>query len=790
MITKPLPYFNILVLTIFGLFFITPSVLAQKNTTLSGYIQDAGSGEKLIGASLYFPDLQKGTITNSYGFFSITLPAGEHKMILRFIGYENIEEVVNLKESLDKTYRLKKSGVSLAEVVITERRADENISSTDVGVVNISMATVKKLPILFGEADVLKAIQLMPGIQSAGEGNSGFYVRGGGPDQNLVLLDEAVVYNTGHLFGFFSIFNSDAIKDVSLIKGGMPAQYGGRLSSVLDVTMKEGNNQEFHGEGGVGLIASRLTLEGPIVNDKGSFIVSGRRTYVDVVMKPFLNKKARNNGYYFYDMNLKANYKITKKDHLYLSSYFGRDAFKFKGESGNFNIRMPWGNFTSTLRWNRQWSPKLFMNVAAIYNEYDFTFEGGQEDLNIQLYSGIKDWNGKVDFDYFVHPNHLVKFGMNYTYHTFIPNQVSGKAISDFTPEQGNKKFAHETSFYIADEFAIGDQLKINAGLRYAFFSQVGPYTAYDFDENLNATDSISYGSGEVAKTYDGWEPRLNARWQFDDYSSIKGSFTLTNQFIHLVTNNGSTFPTDIWMPSTAHIKPQKSLQYSLGYFRNFLDNDIETSVEVYYKDLQNQLEFRPGYTPTTFRDPEHDVVFGSGRAYGAEFFVRKNAGKLTGWIGYTLSWTDRLFPELNEGNRFPAKYDRRHDLSIVLSYPITPKWELSGVFVYASGNAITLPTGFYIIDNQLVQDFSKINEYRIFPYHRLDLSMNYTPKSKKDRRWQSSWNFSVYNVYSRQNPYILFVDTEGSPATGLDVKVKQISIFPILPSVTYNFKF
>lgn len=765
------------------------SVWAQ-NVTLSGYIKDASNGEALIGATIYFENIQRGASTNSYGFYSVTVPAGEHQVLVRHLSYDNISQKLNISQNLSYNFELQPKGFQLSEVTITERKPDHNVSSTEVGVVSISSATVKKLPIIFGEADVLKAIQLMPGVQSAGEGNSGFYVRGGGPDQNLVLLDEAVVYNTGHLFGFFSIFNNDAIKDVKLIKGGMPAQYGGRLSSVLDVSMKDGNNKEFHGEGGVGLIASRLTLEGPIVKDKGSFIVSGRRTYVDLVMKPFLKGSAKNSGYFFYDANLKANYEITDKDKIFLSAYFGRDAFKFKSASEQFGINMPWGNFTSTLRWNRQISPKLFVNTTAVYNDYDFTFEGGQEDLKIKMFSGIRDWNGKLDFDYFAHHNHLIKMGANYTYHTFIPNQVSGQAIEEFKPEQGDKKFAHELGAYISDEFNIGERLKVNAGLRFSWFGQVGPYTSYETDHNMNPLDSMVYKPGELVEDYWGIEPRLNARLKLGTNNSLKASFTRTNQYIHLVTNNGTTLPTDIWVPSTKMVKPQISYQYTLGYFHNFLDNSLETSVEVYYKDLQNQIEFRQGYTPTTFRDPELDFVFGKGYAYGAEFFVQKTQGDFTGWVGYTLSWTERLFKELNDGVKFPAKYDRRHDVSVVLNYELNPQWNFSTVFVYATGNSITLPTGFYIIDGELVQDYSRLNEYRIFPYHRLDLSVNYTPKQKKPRRWQSSWNFSIYNVYSRQNPYIIFVEPEGTITTDFEIKVKQISIFPILPSITYNFKF
>lgn len=782
---------NIKKIKILMVLFMLPSFLwAQKNITLSGYIRDSNSGESIPGATIYFEEINRAGHTNSYGFYSITVPPGNYKIRIQAMSFETIEENISLQANMEKDFDLGKSGVQLKGVTVSDKKADRNVSSTDVGMVSLDMATVKKMPIMFGEADVLKAIQLMPGVQSAGEGNSGFYVRGGGPDQNLVLLDEAVVYNTGHLFGFFSVFNADAIKDVNLIKGGMPAQFGGRLSSVLEVNMKEGNNKKFGAEGGIGLIASRLTLEGPIVKDKGSFILSGRRTYVDIIMKPFLNKNARNSGYFFYDANLKANYKISKKDHIYLSSYFGRDKFHFKSSSGNFDLNMPWGNFTTSLRWNRQINSKLFMNLTGVYNDYDFTFQGGQEDLNIKMYSGIQDWNAKLDFDYYPHHNHHLKFGLNHTYHTFIPNQVSGQAVSEFDPEQGMKKYGHESSAYIANEFSIGEVIKINAGLRFSWFGQVGPYTDYILDANRNPIDSQMYNSGKLVKDYWGLEPRLNARFRLSDVNSIKASFTKTNQYIHLVTNNGTTMPTDIWFPSTLNVKPQESYQYSLGYFHNFLDDLIESSVELYYKDLKNQIEFRQGYTPTTFRDPEMDFVFGKGWSYGAEFFVRKNHGDFTGWIGYTLSWTERLFKDLNEGEKFPAKYDRRHDLSVVLNYTINDRWDVSGVFVYATGNAITLPVGYYIIEDQLIQDFSKINEYRIFPYHRLDLSVNYTPKKKENRRWESSWNFSIYNVYSRQNPYILYAEPQGTLATGLDVKVKQISIFPILPSVTYNFKF
>lgn len=762
---------------------------AQKKVTLSGYVKDAASGESLIGSAIYVQEAQTGVSTNVYGFYSVSLPPGSYTVSCSSLGYDTRTQTLNLIESRELNVALEPHTVQAEEVVISDVRADHNVESTQMGVVSLTTEQIKKLPVIFGESDILKAIQLLPGVQSAGEGQSGFYVRGGGPDQNLVLLDDAVVYNTGHLFGFFSVFNSDAIKNVTLIKGGMPAQYGGRLSSVVDVSMKEGNNREYHGEGGIGLIASRLTLEGPIVKEKGSFMLSGRRTYVDIITKPFLKGDAKGSGYYFYDANLKANYRLGARDRIYLSGYFGRDVFSFN--SSNFKAHVPWGNTTGTLRWNHQFNDKLFVNTTAVYNDYNFRFSGSQNDFDITLASGIRDWNAKTDFDYYTTFNHHIKFGANYTYHTFTPNQVSGKSgTTELQPNNALKKYAHEAGIYLSDEFDIGSFLKVNAGIRYSWFGQVGPYADYRSDGNGNRTDSTLYAPGQLVKSYGGWEPRLNLRFALGANSSLKASVSKTYQYIHLVSNNGSTLPTDIWMPSTLLVQPQKAWQYSLGFFKNFFDNALETSVEVYYKDMRNQREYRAGYTPTSLRDPELDLVSGTGEAYGAEFFINKTKGRFTGWIGYTLSWTWRQFKELNFGERFPAKYDRRHDISLVGSYELNKKITFSGVFIFGTGNAITLPTGYYFIEQNLIQEYSKINQYRIFPYHRLDLSVIYTPKGNTNKRLKGSWAFSIYNVYSRQNPYIIYVDTEGTLRSGASVKVKQISIFPILPSITYNFKF
>ncbi|MBS1935402.1 MAG: TonB-dependent receptor, partial [Bacteroidetes bacterium] len=625
-----------------------------------------------------------------------------------------------------------------------------------------------------------------------GEGNTGLYVRGGGPDQNLILLDDAIVYNTGHLFGFFSIFNGDAIKNTSLIKGGMPAQYGGRLSSVLDIAMKEGNMNKFEAEGGIGLIASRLSIQGPLKKNKASFIVSARRTYIDVLTKPFIKKSSNfyGSGYYFYDLNTKVNYKFSDKDRLYLSGYFGRDVFDFKNAQRSFSANIPWGNATATLRWNHVFNQKLFANTTLVYNNYQFAFNAEQQDFALKLSSGIHDLTFKTDFDYYASPQHKIKFGGLYTYHTFSPNILSGQQdTTTFQPNNSNKKYANETALYIQDDWAVNDKLQVNAGLRWSTFSQIGPYTTYITDSNGNKLDSTVYRRGQTVKAYGGLEPRLTLRYALDDETSLKASVGRNMQYIHLVSNSGTTLPTDLWVPSTYIVKPQISWQYSAGIFKNFKDNTYETSVELYYKQMQNQIEYKAGYTPS-LKDPEQDFVFGKGWSYGAEFYVNKSKGRLTGWIGYTLSWTWRKFPLLNNGDAYPAKYDRRHDLSIVASYELNKHWKLSAIFVYASGNATTLPTQFYIINGVLTQEYSKINQYRLPSYHRLDFSATYTPTYKPNKKIHGSWVFSIYNVYSRLNPYFIYFNQTGSPYNGtLKVEARQVSLFPIIPSVTWNFK-
>lgn len=765
---------------------------AQSRFTLSGYVRDSLSGESLIGASITLAGQGMGVNSNQYGFYSITLPEGFYTLYITFAGYHAVQAEISLHQNIVQNFHLLPRSV-LQEVVVSSRRRDGNVTNAQMGKIDLSMEQVKSVPVLLGEVDLLKTLQLMPGVRNAGEGNTGLYVRGGGPDQNLILLDDAIVYNTGHLFGFFSVFNSDAIKNTSLIKGGMPAQYGGRLSSVLDVAMKEGNMKKFEVEGGIGAIASRISVQGPIKKDKASFIVSARRTYIDVLVKPFISKESQfhGSGYYFYDLNTKVNYKFSEKDRLYLSGYFGRDVFTFRNARRSFSADIPWGNATATLRWNHVFNRKLFANTTLVYNDYGFSFAAAQNDFALKLSSGIQDWNAKVDVDYYPAPEHKMRFGGLYTYHTFKPNILTGgQGDVTFEPNTESKKYAAETGLYIQDDWELNDRIRIHAGLRFSSFTQLGPYKIFQRDADGNKTDSTVYGRGNAVKSYSGFEPRFTIRYSINETTSLKASATRNYQYIHLVSNAGSTLPTDLWVPSTYRVQPQLSWQYAAGVFKNFSDNTYETSVELYYKSMDNQIEYREGYTPS-LKDPEEEFTFGKGWSYGAELFVNKTRGKFTGWVGYTLSWTWRKFAGLNDGVKYPAKYDRRHDMSVVAMYELNKKWKFSAVFVYGSGNATTLPERFYIIGGVLTQEYSKVNQYRLPAYHRMDLSATLTPKQKPGKRLQQSWVFSIYNAYSRLNPYFIYFDQSGSPYDGtLEVEALQVSLFPIIPAVTWNFKF
>lgn len=773
--------------------FLLSSTFAQKYT-ISGYVREKASGEELIGANIFIKELSKGTISNTYGFYSLTFEKGTYNISVSYLGYENYTQMVNLDKNIKLNINLVQASYVTEEVVVTGERSDKNVKSTEMSTIKMSVAKIKALPAFMGEVDILKTIQLLPGVQSSGEGNAGFYVRGGGPDQNLILLDGATVYNSSHLFGFFSVFNADAIKDINLIKGGMPAQYGGRLSSVLDISMKEGNMKKLEVDGGIGLISSRLTVQGPIKKDKCSFIVSARRTYIDILAQPFIkdDASAKGSGYFFYDLNTKVNYRFSDKDRIFLSGYFGRDVFTFNSQEDGFTLSAPWGNATTSLRWNHLFGDKLFVNTTAIFSDYQFEFGAEQSEFEFKLFSGITDYTGKVDFTYIPSILHNIKFGVNYINHTFVPSTASAR-IGDTEFDTGKiiKQYANDIAIYINDDFDITEKLKISAGLRGSLYQHIGPFRRYILNSFDVKTDTVEYGRGEVVAEYFHVEPRLSLRYALNSSTSLKASYTRNYQPIHLATISSLSLPTDVWVSSSDIVKPQIGIQYAAGYFKNFKDNLFETSVEVYYKKLENQVAYKEGATPgdDAGNNSDSNFTFGDGESYGLELFLKKRFGKTTGWIGYTLSKTTRFFEEINNGIEYSAKYDRRHDLSFTATHELNDKWTFSTVFVYATGDAYTPTLGRYLIDYRIVNEYGAKNSARMKSYHRMDISATYTPKKK--RRFQSSWNFAIYNLYNRKNPYFIYFDTEGSIHEGsLQTKAYQVSLFPILPSVTWNFKF
>ena len=771
---------------------------------VSGYIRGQ-NGENLVGATVQVLAQGTGTVANQYGYYSLMLDSGEHTLVVQYLGYRPLSKTIRLQRNTQLNLVLEESIVEGAEIVVEGKRAEDHITQSRMSVNEVDIRQVKSLPALMGEADILKTIQLLPGVKNGGEGTTGFYVRGGGPDQNLILLDEAVVYNASHLFGFFSVFNADALANSQLIKGGMPAEYGGRISSVLDLTMREGNNQKHVTQGGLGLIASRFTTEGPLKKGKASYILSGRRTYLDVLVDPLIPKDApaKGSGYFFYDLNAKINWQASPKDRLYASAYFGKDVFDFNNRENGFRFSIPWGNSTATLRWNRILSPRLFANHSLVYSDFEFGTRFTQNDFTINLNSGVRNLTFKQDLDYQLSTRHRLKFGSQLIRHWFLPSVVEGRA-GDFDIATNNirRLNAIEWSAYVRDEWDITDRWQVNAGIRFAVFQQYGPYSYERYTDATLVTrlDSVGFGPGEKVVRYPAWEPRLNLRYLVDKQSSIKFAITRNLQFIHLASSSGTSLPADLWIPSTLKVRPQIGLQYAAGYFRNFRDNTFETSAEIYYKDLQNQIDFREGAVNGFNPLIENDLVFGRGEAYGMELFVKKNRGKLTGWVGYTLSWTNRFFDDIMQGKAYPYKFDRRHDLSVVGTWVQSPRWKFSGTFVYSTGNAYTLPESRYFFEGQIIDQIGERNSFRLPHYHRLDFSAVYTPSNQSAgetaqgsgrRRYKGEWVFAIYNVYSRLNPFFIYLDNEGSLQQGtLQIQAKKVSLFPIIPSVTWNFKF
>jgi len=754
-----------------------------KNMILSGFVRDAKTNETLTGAVVYLKEKSNIAVTtNSYGYFSLSLPNGSYDIVFHFIGYKDKILTVNLHDNFSTKIDLEEESIQLNEVTVRGEKNNHNVVSTDV-MTKMNVKEIQNIPVFFGEKDILKTIQLLPGISPVGEGNAGFYVRGGGADQNLILLDEAPVYNPSHLLGFFSTFTSEAIKDVTVYKGGFPAEFGGRLSSVVDIQMNEGNKKEFHASGGIGLISSRLAVEGPLFNKKGSFMITARRTYADLFLKLLpstgADSTASKTTLYFYDLNLKANYELSQKDHLYLSCYMGRDNFGIDNSLG-----LNWGNITATTRWNHIINNNIFSNTSLIFSRYSYNFNVVVGNTTMNVLSEIKDWNFKEDVHYYLNSNNLIKFGFNSIYHTFVPSKVDSSAVFRIRPM--DNRYALENALYVSNEQTLSKHLKATYGLRYSLFSSIGPGTIYKYNEVADVVDSTSYPKRKIFNTFAGFEPRLIVNYIVNDSSSVKISYARTRQYVHLLSNTTSSTPFDLWVPSNINILPEIADQYTVGYFRNFNNNMFETSVEVYYKDLQNQIDYRNGANLILNNKVESQLVFGKGSSYGAEFYVRKKSGKLTGWVSYTLSKTQRQFKDINEGRSFLAKQDRPNNIAIVGMYEINPRLNFSATWVYYNGNAVTFPNGRYYVDGNVVPYYSGRNGYRMPDYHRLDIGLTWI--NKKTEKFEGSWNFSIYNVYARENAYAINFQVDPNDATKM--QAVQLSLFRFVPSVTYNFKF
>jgi hypothetical protein len=754
-----------------------------KTATISGFIRDARNGESLTGAVVYPQENPSvGIASNSYGYYSLTLPAGKYTLVVRYLGYKTKNVPVELKENVQLSFDMEEESFALKEITITGEKNNNNVVQSEL-ISKISVREIQNIPVILGEKDILKTIQLLPGVTPAGEGNAGFFVRGGGVDQNLILLDEAPVYNPSHLLGFFSTFNSDAIKDITLYKGGFPAEYGGRLSSVVDIKMNEGNNKTFHLSGGIGIIASRLSVEGPLFKSKGSFMIAARRTYADVFLKLLprngADSTARRSTLYFFDLNMKANYQLSAKDRLYFSCYLGRDNFNLGGAIG-----LNWGNITATSRWNHIISDKMFSNTSLIFNRYSYNFNVAVGNLTMRVLSEIKDWNLKEDLNYYMNSNNTLKFGFNSIYHTFVPSKVDSSAF--LRVRSMDNRYALENAIYISNEQRISSHLKATYGLRYSLFSSIGPGTVYTYDQVADIIDSATYPRGKIFNTFGGLEPRVLMNYVINDSSSVKISYARTRQYIHLLSNTTSTTPFDLWIPSNVNILPEIADQFTLGYFRNFSNNMYETSAELYYKTLKNQIDYRNGANLILNNKVESQLVFGKGWGYGAEFLIRKKYGKLTGWISYTLSKTKRQFPDINKGSVFLARQDRPHNIAIVGMYTLNPKITLSATWIFISGNVVTFPSGRYLVDGNIVPYYTERNGYRMPDYHRLDLGLTW--QRKKTERFESNWSFSVYNVYGRSNAYA--INFQQDPNDPAKMQAVQLSLFRFVPAISYNFKF
>lgn len=752
--------------------------------TISGSVRDASNGEDLTGATIYITELNTGTISDFYGNYSITVPKGHYTIQYSFVGFKTLQKKIFLDKNTVIHIELSPTSETLQEIEVTSDQANKNVARPEMSTFKMDIKTIKSIPSLMGEVDIIKAIQLLPGVQSVSEGGSGFSVRGGAPDQNLILLDESTVYNASHLMGFFSVFNNDAIKDIKLYKGDIPPLYGGRLSSVLDVRMKEGNSKRFEVTGGIGIIASRLTVEGPIWKDRISFIVSGRRTYTDLFLALSSDEALRDNKLYFYDLNAKVNYRINENNHLFVSGYFGRDVFR------NDFARMSWGNSTGTIRWNHLFNKKLFANFTFIYSDYRYmlgTPEGTT--TSFEWNSNLRDIGVKGDLSYYINTNNTLRFGISGIYHMINPGVAGGTGNeSSYTEVRVPDNFSLETGVYISNEQKVGQHWTFKYGLRFSLFQNIGPGTIYNFDSLYDPIDSTVYPAGKFYNTYYGIEPRIGILYTFNEKSSVKVSYSRTNQYLQLAQNSTAGTPLDIWFPASPNVKPQVADQGAIGYFRNFRRNTIETSVEVYYKQMNHVIDFKD-FAELLLNDKlEGEIREGKGWSYGAEFLVRLNEKKFGGWVSYTLSKSIRQIPEINNGDPYPAPYDKPNNIAIVANYQFLPRWSVSANWVYATGNPVTFPTGRAEIGGKVIPIYSDRNAYRYQDYHRLDLSVTFSSKANEKKRFKWDINLSVYNVYDRHNTWsINFVQDEENPNV---TYAEKIYLFGIVPSVTFNFHF
>jgi hypothetical protein len=756
------------------LLFSTTLVVGQQTYTISGTVKEKASGETLTGATISVVEKPGvGVSTNEYGFYSLSLPKGNYTLRFSYVGRKPELVDVKLEANITVSTTLNEES-ALQEVVVTGRKSNDVFTKASIGVEMLNMKTAAKIPVVFGEKDLVKTIQLMPGVKNNGEGTNGFSVRGGATDQNLILLDEAPVYNASHMLGIFSTFNSDAIKDATIIKGNSPAQFGGRLSSVLDVKMKEGNNKQYHVSGGLGLISSRLTIEGPIQKDKSSFIISGRRTYADLLAK--LSPDFKGLKLYFYDLNAKANLEINSKNKIFFSGYFGQDELAVSNMFGS-----KWGNATGTVRWNSILSRKLFSNTSFIYSNYDFNVGFKSDGNEINYNSHIKDLNLKQDFTFYPNSKNTIRFGFNTIHHTITPTMTEGTNIVN--SKRGRKGL--ENAVYVSNSRKLSDKVNIDYGLRFSFYNVLGGDT-YNIYQDNQLTGSIDLAKDKIGKTYYNWEPRFSVNYRLSSTTNLKAGYARNTQNLHLMSNSTGGSPTDQWIGNSYNIKPEVADQVSLGFNKNFGNNKYELSTETYYKIMKHQIDYRDGVDLNTVPDIERELLYGKGRAYGLEILLKKKSGKLTGWVGYTLSKTERKIDGINTGHWYNAKQDRTHDLSIVGIYNLTRRWTLSGTFIYTTGNAVTFPTGKYVLNGMTIYQYGSRNADRMPATHRLDFSATYEKPSKN--KFQSSWSFGLYNVYGRENPFSMtFRENKNNPQK---IDAIQTSLFRWMPSVTYNFKF